>query len=202
MKRCLIITGGEFGPIDRKEDDFVIACDHGYSYALREGIKPDLLLGDFDSYPDALPDDLTILRFPVEKDDTDTMLAVREAAARGCEAVKLCCAFGGRLDHLFANIQTLAFAAMNGLEAEAEDERNYMRVLRPGEYKIEKQADRSLSFFALSDSVEGFSIHGTKYCAENVTINNTFPIGVSNKFEDDAALSFRRGMVLMMMCRE
>lgn len=202
MKRCLIITGGVYAPIDYREGDFVIACDHGYSYAEREGIVPDLLLGDFDSYEGRLPSDIKTKTFPVEKDDTDTMLAVREAIAMGCDSVKLCCAFGGKLDHLFANIQTLSFALEAGLEAEAEDEINYMRVLRPGSYTIRKRENTRLSFFALSDSVEGFSVRGTKYEAENVLLKNTFPLGVSNSFKADAEFSFRSGTLLMMLCKE
>ena len=80
MKRCLIIAGGDYAPIGPVgEGDFVLACDKGYAYARREGIVPDLILGDFDSYGGALPEGIPVLRYPVEKDDTDTMLAVRWA---------------------------------------------------------------------------------------------------------------------------
>lgn len=75
---CAIISGGEFAPLDGIEHAAcVIACDRGYEYAARCGIKPDLLLGDFDSYTGALPAGVEVLRLPVEKDDTDTMSAVR-----------------------------------------------------------------------------------------------------------------------------
>ena len=78
---CAIISGGDFSPLDGiDEADFVIACDRGFEYAQRGGIKPNLLLGDFDSYSGALPEDTEILLLPVEKDDTDTMSAIRQSS--------------------------------------------------------------------------------------------------------------------------
>ena len=101
MKRCVIVAGGAYAPIGaREEGDFLIACDSGLRWCQKEGIVPDLLLGDFDSYTGQLPDGIPVLRFPVRKDDTDAMLAVRHAVEEGFEEVLLLCALGGSLDHL------------------------------------------------------------------------------------------------------
>ena len=117
MKRCVIVAGGERAPIaPLREGDFLLACDRGLVYALEEGLRPDLILGDFDSYSGDLPPEIPVLRYPVEKDDTDAMLAVRWAIENGFGAVRLCCALGGSLDHLLANLQTLHFAAEAGLD--------------------------------------------------------------------------------------
>ena len=76
MKTCIIISGGDYSPIGPvRSGDFVIACDKGYEYARREGIVPQLIMGDFDSYGGALPESVPVERFKKEKDDTDTMLA-------------------------------------------------------------------------------------------------------------------------------
>ena len=123
MKRCLIIAGGDYAPIEPEEGDYILACDKGYAWCRREGIVPDLILGDFDSYGGKLPEGVPVLRFPAEKDDTDTMLAVRWASEQGFKALRLCCCFGGRLDHLLSNVETLHYAAALGMEAEARDER-------------------------------------------------------------------------------
>ena len=123
MRRCVIVAGGAYTPIGpRGENDYLIACDSGLRWCQREGIVPDLLLGDFDSYAGELPDGVPVLRFPVRKDDTDTMLAVRWAAENGFEEILLLCAFGGSLDHLLANLQTLHFACKAGLRASARDD--------------------------------------------------------------------------------
>ena len=82
--RCVIISGGNYAPVEGvREDDFVIACDKGYVYAQQAGVRPNLLVGDFDSYEGALPSDLPVWRYKKEKDDTDTMIAIRYAVEQG-----------------------------------------------------------------------------------------------------------------------
>ena len=201
MKRCLIIAGGDYAPIDPAKGDFVLACDKGYAWCKREGIMPDLVLGDFDSYSGALPEGVPILRYPVEKDDTDTMLAVRWASEQGFEAVRLCCCFGGRLDHLLSNVETLHYAVKLGMEAEAMDENTYLRVLRPGKYTLPCRAGRSLSLIALTESVTGLSIHGAKYEVENTVLRKPTTLGQSNAFVTDVDLSFDSGVLALLCCR-
>lgn len=201
MRRCLIIAGGDYAPIGPVGEDFVLACDRGLAYAQREGIVPDLILGDFDSYRGALPEGIPVLRYPVEKDDTDAMLAVRWAADSGFDAIRLACCFGGRLDHLLSNIQTLHLAAKLGMEAEARDESNELRVLRPGTYRLPCRAGWSLSLLALTEKVGGLSIRGTKYDVEDVTLQNPTTLGQSNAFVSDAEIGFSSGVLAVVCCR-
>ena len=81
---CYIFGAGSFYGLDRcpRADDFIIAADGGWLACRKTGITPDLLLGDFDSLS-TQPDFPNILRVPVEKDDTDTMLAVKTGLERG-----------------------------------------------------------------------------------------------------------------------
>ena len=202
MKRCVIVAGGERAPIaPLREGDFLLACDGGLRWVLDEGLRPDLILGDFDSYTGELPPGVPVLRYPVEKDDTDAMLAVRWAIAQGFGEVRLCCALGGSLDHLLANLQTLHFAAAAGLDASADDGRTLLRVLRPGRCRIPMRAGWKLSILALSDRVEGLTIRGTKYDTEDAVLTNAFPLGVGNDFRGDADLSFREGIAALLLCR-
>ncbi len=201
MKNCLIIAGGDYAPIRPKPGDYIIACDRGYLYALKEGIVPHLLMGDFDSYSGALPDNIPVERFKKEKDDTDTMLAIRRALELGCDSVRICCALGGRLDHLYANIQSLAFAVKAGMQARMGDERTQIRVLAPGEYSLEKREGWSLSLFSLSERVEGLSISGSKYELEKGALEYYFPLGASNEFCMDVRLRFESGMLLVICCK-
>ena len=83
-QHCAIISGGRFSELNGIEAaDFVIACDKGVEYAAHGGVLPDLLVGDFDSYHGALPEGVPVLELPVEKDDTDTMAAIRWAVGEG-----------------------------------------------------------------------------------------------------------------------
>ena len=120
-KTCLIISGGSFAklPGQRLKADYVIACDKGLEYADKYGIKPDVIAGDFDSVPADLGKDIDkrdalILRYPKEKDDTDTLIAVKYALGKGYRNIILVCALGNRTDHLLANLQTAHYAAKEG----------------------------------------------------------------------------------------
>ena len=109
MKRGFIFAAGTFFGLRKRPlpGDLVIAADAGYRVCQRLGIVPDLLLGDFDSMeaPENFPN---IRRSPVEKDDTDTMLAGKTALEQVCDGVYLYGGTGGkRLDPTLANLHSL-----------------------------------------------------------------------------------------------
>ena len=111
MPTCYIVGAGDFTPrgFAPVPGDLVLAADGGYRALCSLGYTPDLLLGDFDSLGDLpLPPDLPVLRFPARKDDTDTGLALRHGLDRGYRDFALYCCAGGRVDHLLANLQSMA----------------------------------------------------------------------------------------------
>lgn len=111
MPTCYIVGAGDFTPrgFAPVPGDLVLAADGGYRALCSLGYTPDLLLGDFDSLGDLpLPPDLPVLRFPARKDDTDTGLALRHGLDRGFRDFALYGCAGGRVDHLLANLQSMA----------------------------------------------------------------------------------------------
>ena len=198
-RRCLIISGGEYHPITGVgPEDFIIACDRGYEYALRSGIRPDLVVSDFDSYAGDIADEVTVHRLPTEKDDTDTMSAIRWACAEGFDELRLVCALGARLDHAYANLQALAWAAEHGMAARIESPGTRVIALREGSLRLPRREGFSLSVFAVSDRCR-VSIRGTKYTLEDAEIRNHFPIGVSNAWAEDEAVVTAHGGTLLIM---
>jgi len=200
---CLIVSGGDFcpPPEELRAAAFVIACDRGWTYAERLGLAPDLIVGDFDSAPPPRAD-VPVKRYPSRKDDTDTMLAAREAVARGFTDVAVCCVFGGRLDHTLANFQTAAFLAVHGARARLYGADAEALVFAAGSVSVPRREGWSLSVFALSDACEGVTIRGTKYECENETLTNAFPLGVSNVWAaDEAEISVRGGVLLALLSR-
>lgn len=202
-KLCLIISGGEYAPLpeELRAAEYVIACDRGYRYAERYGIRPDRIIGDFDSAE--LPQtDIPIDRAPTRKDDTDTMLAARYALEAGYREIAIVCAFGGRFDHAIANLQTGAFIAENGGRARLVGADTDALVFDGGEISIPCRAGWSLSLFALSDRCEGVCVRGTKFVCEGVTVTNAFPVGVSNVWETDAAeVSVKSGILAVILSK-
>lgn len=187
------------------EPDYVISADAGYLYAKKYGYKTDCLMGDFDTLT-KLPDDdkfCELLRFKSEKDDTDTMLAVRNAIEKGFDEIYIFGALGGRFDHTFANIQTLSFISKQGKRGHIISENEYISVLNAGEYTFDKIDGFSFSVFAISDEVKGVTERGFKYSLDKAAVHNCFPIGVCNEFvEKKGVISFESGKILVIISKK
>ncbi|MCR5585011.1 MAG: thiamine diphosphokinase [Lachnospiraceae bacterium] len=202
-KRCLIISGGDFDSLCKKEEgDFVIACDKGYEYAEKLGLKPDLVIADFDSFDGKVAGDVPVKQYPCEKDDTDTMAAVKHAVDNGFSEVVICCALGGRPDHALANVQSCVFAAERGLKASIVGTDDEMIVLKNRKIVLKRREGFSLSVLGISNKSEGVDILGTKYEVRDGVIENSFPLGVSNEWKaDEARISVKNGTLLVIMSR-
>ena len=202
-KQCLIITGGEFAPFAPPvEGEYVIACDRGYEHARRAGIRPDLVVGDLDSCRVELESGVPLRRLPVEKDDTDTMSALRLALSEGFRDIRLVCALGGRLDHLLANLQALAFAAARGASVRIESPDTEIHTLRNGSLCLPRREGYSLSVFAVDGVCRGLCIRGTKYTLEDAELRPDFPLGASNEWSaEEAEISVREGTLLIVESR-
>ena len=145
--RCVIVSGApSCVPFLPQETDYVIACDHGYDHTRSLGIRPDLLLGDFDSCVSPLDPSIPLLTVPAEKDDTDTMLAIRHGLSLGYRDFLLLGATGGRADHFLANCSACAFLAKQGAFCEMRDETYTLYAMSHGTLTLAKQEGAFLSF--------------------------------------------------------
>lgn len=199
MKRCFIFAAGTFYGLRRRPapGDLVIAADGGYRTCLDLGIVPDLLLGDFDSM-EAPADFGPILRLPVEKDDTDTMAAVRKAIEQKCDIVLIYGGTGGkRLDHTLANLQTLLFLRRRGVRGVLYDDDFVWTVLENESLTIPKTVEWGLlSVFCLGDRAEGIDEMGVQYPLRDAALTPDVPLGVSNHIlESEARVTVRKGVL-------
>ena len=202
-ERCVIVSGGEYSPVSGLcADDFVIACDRGYTYCDRLGVTPDLIISDFDSYDGPLDSGIPLNAFSSVKDDTDTMLAVRYAVEHGFRELLLCCALGGRLDHLIANLQSLVFSQRHGLPATLKSEDTEIHTLENASLRLPRREGWSLSVFAPDGPCRGVDITGAKYPLENAELLPSFPLGVSNQWAaEEAEIRVRDGLLLVVLSR-
>lgn len=201
-KICAVISGGEYSGLNGIEKaDYVIACDKGYEYAIKNDITPDILVGDFDSYSGVIPVNIPVLDLPVEKDDTDTLAALRHALSLGYGEIVIYCALGGRTDHMLANIQAAAFAVKNGATVHILGTKTEITVLSGSKIIIPKKAGYSLSVFSITDKSDGVTISGVKYPLTNAEISNTFPIGVSNEWIGNAEISVKNGILAIVISK-
>lgn len=206
MNRCVIFGGGEIADIRYTQNllqkgDYIICADRGYAYCSSINVIPDLVLGDFDSYSGKVSPKCEILRYPIEKDDTDTMLAVKEAIRRGYQEILMVGMLGGRLDHTLANIQTLVYAVQHGESAQIIDKGCRITVIKDNQsVTIPYERGFHFSVFCHSDKAQGVSIRHAKYELEDADITNGFPIGVSNAFlpGEDAQVSVKKGILVIV----
>ncbi len=182
--------------------DFVIAADAGYKTARSIGIEPDLLIGDYDSAP-APAQGKTIIRLPAEKDDTDTLCAVKKALEYNMDEILILGGLGGRFDHTLANLQTLIFLAQTGVKAMLAEEQNEIMVLTPGEYRFAACKGYYYSFFSVGSSVEKLTLEGFRYPLSEARLTHAYPIGVSNEpVKEELTVRFERGMLFFVKSKK
>lgn len=206
-KRCLIVGAApleDMGWLKALADrhDFCIGADGGCRHLLRAGRSPDLAIGDFDS--GTVPPGVPVYTYPVEKDDTDAMLAVKWALEQGCRSFTLAGMVGGRLDHTVAALQTLYYLFCHGASGtlQAPDQWGTF-LLGGGSLELPRQEGCTLSVFAYSEQVQGLTLQGVQYPLEQGELTNTFPLGVSNHFAAQTArISLAEGSLLILVCRE
>ncbi len=203
MAHCVIFCAGSFDgllhPIGEK--DYIIAADGGYTHVQSLGLTPDSVLGDFDSLG-YVPQNATL--FPIEKDDTDALLAVRHGLALGYRQFIFYGALDGRrLDHTVANFQTLEFLAERGAKGYLVGKDYIVTIVKNGSLRFSNQARGVLSVFCLGADAHGVTLSGLKYSLDNATLTPGFPLGVSNQFtRENATVSVAEGSLLVIYDRE
>lgn len=203
MGKCLIFCAAEFdrpvcppGP-----EDFIIAADGGLRHLEKLGLAPDEILGDFDSLG-YTPEGGRV--FPVEKDDTDTMLAVRWGLALGYREFILYGSLDGpRLDHTVANFQTLQFLADRGAYGTLVGREQLVTVVKDGKIAFPAGSEGTVSVFCLGSDARGVTLRGLYYPLEAGTLTAGFPLGVSNHFTGaPASVSVKQGSLLVIWDRK
>lgn len=194
---CYLIGAGEHPDniICRPySDDYVIAVDGGYDYAVQLGITPNLIIGDFDSIEsnmaesdddniitanniitnknDVKADDarIPVMSFPPEKDYTDMMLAAEKAIELGFRTILIYGGTGGRPDHTFANIQLLSWITEHGCAAYLFDDAYTMTAIKNRTLRITAGTPDRHSGFITSDGYGYISVFSLSDVSEGVTI--------------------------------
>ena len=187
MRKCLIFCAAEFdgliAPVD--SGDFLLAADGGLVHLEKTGLVPNEILGDFDSLG-YTPSSAQV--FPVEKDDTDAMLAARRGLELGYREFYFYGALDGhRLDHTVANFQTLQFLADRGAVGYLIGRDWIVTVLKNGSIAFSAGAEGLISLFCMGADAHGVTLEGLYYPLENGTLTSGFPLGVSNHFTNNPA---------------
>ena len=205
-KRGIIIASGECNieQISPDKEDVIIAADGGICHCKRLGLKPDWILGDFDSLADmSLLQDYSedkVIKLPCEKDDTDTLAALKFGLEKGIKEFEIYGALGGRLSHTMANTQCLLYLKRNGANGKILDKDIEMFLIKDESCEIGKDVIGILSVFAMDGEAKGVTISGCKYEIEDATLTSDYPLGVSNELMGtEAHIRVREGSLLIVI---
>lgn len=203
MKKCVIFCAARFDSLLEPlgADDYIIAADGGLKHTQKLGIQPNEILGDFDSLG-YTPQGANV--FPVEKDDTDSMLAVRRGLSLGYREFILYGSLDGpRLDHTVANFQTLQFLADHGAFGYLVGKDALVTVLKNGTLAFPEGNDGLISVFCMGSDAKGVTETGLYYGLENGTLTAGFPLGASNHFTGkEATITVEDGSLLILWDRK
>lgn len=203
MSRCVIVGGAEIKnyPLIRrylKKDDFYIYCDSGLYHQTELNKDPNLIVGDFDSHPE--PDStIETIVLPCEKDDTDTVYAVKEALSRGYDEFLLIGVIGNRLDHSLGNVSILFYLDAQGKKGMILDDYSEMELVSDAPVLVPDM----FSYFSLlniSGTAKGVSIENAKYPLQNAEITCDYQYGISNEVlpNKTAKISVQTGTLLLV----
>ena len=200
-----IIGGAEIKNYDRSRkhlgrDDFYMFCDGGLKHMAPLCLTPDLIIGDFDSWKGPRPDAETIV-LPREKDDTDTVYAIKEAMKRGFETFLLIGAAGERLDHTLVNVYALLMLDSAGKRARLIDDYSEMEIVS----KSPAYIPDSFPYFSLlniSGTAKGITIENARFPLENGEISSEYQYATSNEVlpGKTAKVEIRTGKLLLIKC--
>ena len=201
VKRCVIIAGAPEDNIEYYRDTFggrfVIAADSGYDKCTRLGIKPDLIIGDFDSSDE--PDtDCEKIVLPVRKDDTDTFYAVKEAVKRGFGDIIILGGLGARFDHTYANVLCIYYCLEHNVKCSIRDLQNDITAVNT-DTVINKENYISFSLYALFEPCDGLGIKGSAYDTENIRLMPYEQFAQSNAFVSDRVeITLKSGTLMII----
>jgi len=215
MFDTIIISGGTIEKdfalafLKKNKDARLIAADAGMRFLTECRIRPDMVIGDFDSISSDAEirmeqmekEGLRVIRLRPEKDISDTQAAFLEAMKTGCRRIAFLGCTGTRLDHVMANLSLLILAREAGAEAEILDSHNrislvpFRLVLRK-----EERPARYISFFPFGGDVKGLTLSGFKYPLKDFHLRpRDSGLTVSNELsEEEAVISYTSGNLIMI----
>lgn len=211
-EKALLVLNGELklgqkdlkDIIKKEEISKIVAVDGGTEILRNFSIKPDLIIGDLDSlssqnreYYKSLG--VQIEKHPVEKDQTDSELAVDYCKKNGWKELVITAALGGRIDQELANINLLEYISRKSLQAKIVDQNLEISIIHTQKNFIDKN-DYRLSLIPQTDIVEGVSIAGCKYNLESKDLYRYKTRGISNLItEAEAVVSLKRGILIYIL---
>lgn len=213
MIKTLIITGGEVEESSinnlKEKYNYIIASDKGLEVIDRYSIKPNYIIGDFDSIDKKILDkyienkDITIKKLNPEKDYTDTHMALKLAIDLKSTNITILGALGSRIDHTIANIHILKVALDNNVECRILNSKNEIQLVNKKSIVKLNRNFKYVSLIPLTTKVKGITLKGFKYPLKNAKLKIGQSIGISNELiEEYAEINLKKGILILIKSRD
>lgn len=183
------------------KDSYIICADSGYKKCQTLGVKPDVIVGDFDSseYPS---ENCEIIKLNTHKDDSDTFHCVCLAVERGFEDITVLGGIGSRFDHTYSNVLSLNYCFEKGVKCRLINSNNHITV-ESGSFTINQNGYAYFSLFALFEKCEGLTINGAEYELDNFELLPSAQLTQSNSFYGEQVnISIKKGKILLILCND
>lgn len=214
MNVCVVVSAGRIADYNFiksfiPEGAPVFAADAGFAHLAEMGLEAMAIVGDFDSLTPGEGRAYPCVSYPPEKDDTDTLLAIKLGIEKGYDQFIMIGALGGRFDHAFANATALAYMRDHDVNGIIIDDECAMFMLESGEV-YEPDTDDLLRTYGETISVFPFGIEcatvtmeGVKYPVDTYELSASIPLGVSNKITDmeNCRITVHAGKVLVIRAK-
>lgn len=210
--KAIVLSGGNPPSYDlikeeMRDCNILISADSGANILYKYGIKPNVMLGDFDSIDKKIlkyyeNENVTIEKFPAEKDFTDSYGALEKAVELGAKEIGFLGCTGSRIDHMLGNIGLLLTCLQLGVKCYIRDENNLIRLVdKP--ITIEKGGYTYFSLIGYGGGGKSITIKGAKYPLKDYNLKLGESLGVSNEIvEDKATISFKEGLLLVIQSKD
>ena len=192
MSQVVVVIGG--GPLsprvatDVEPDAIIIAADSGLDHAVAAGLRPSVLIGDLDSISAhgkmwAYAHELEIDEYPLDKDSTDTELALLRASQTDADSLLVFGAAGERFDHALGTIAALGIPALSTFQSiRLLIDEVLVYVLHPGRtVTIDLPAETVFSLLALHGPCRGIDVSGARWPLMGAALDPQSTRGISNE---------------------
>ena len=206
MKKVILFGAGPRKERPDLKDSFLVCCDGGYHYLKEIGVEPNLLVGDFDTFPKTeIGNPKRIITLNPIKDDTDSFHAVNVLLAEGYKDFHLYGRYGGRMDQTIASLNLVSYLKDKGANAVLYSDDGKRKRIR-----IEKEAvllspmDHGfVSVFSYNRISTGVTIQNRKYTLSEKVLTSSTSLGCSNELiGKEGYIHVRKGRLIIIMPKE
>ncbi len=205
MKKVAVILNGispkglALSSLVSQKYDLYIAADGGYNFCIKNGIKLDYLVGDFDSSSKRnIPDKVKVIQFSADKDATDGQLAADIAIEAETDSVDIYGGGGKRTDHLLGNLNILYRLLKSNIAVKMINNNEVIYMIKDA-LDLPQTIDKSiLSLIPFTDKAV-VSIKGVKYPLTNQKLLKDNTLGISNRAEGKVSIRVSSGYILVIV---